>query len=96
MHCSTHLRECLRDFGPAPVFWLFGFERYNGMLEQENTLMSDVEVSTLRAFMRRRVLRELQPTFPSLEASERGGELVQSLRIEDKPAEEALAARDPS
>ena len=28
MHC--HLKQCLLDFGPASLFWLFAFERMNG------------------------------------------------------------------
>lgn len=33
IHMHAHLRECLLDYGPAHVFWLFSFERYNGILE---------------------------------------------------------------
>ena len=30
MHC--HLKECIKDYGPSHVFWLYAFERYNGIL----------------------------------------------------------------
>ena len=35
MHC--HLREVLLDYGPVQEFWLFSFERYNGILGNQPT-----------------------------------------------------------
>ena len=32
MHLLMHLSDSIRNFGPAPAFWLFGFERLNGIL----------------------------------------------------------------
>ncbi len=32
MHMHCHLREVLLDYGPAHSFWLFAFERFNGIL----------------------------------------------------------------
>ena len=32
MHMHTHLVECIMDYGPVYAFWLFSFERYNGIL----------------------------------------------------------------
>jgi len=32
MHMSCHLHECIRDYGPLNHFWLFAFERFNGVL----------------------------------------------------------------
>ena len=32
MHLHTHLLSCIEDFGPIYSFWLFSFERYNGLL----------------------------------------------------------------
>ena len=32
MHMSCHLRECVEDYGPLNKFWLFAFERFNGIL----------------------------------------------------------------
>ena len=34
MHMSCHLRECVLDYGPLNHFWLFAFERFNGILGQ--------------------------------------------------------------
>lgn len=32
MHLHGHLLDCLFDFGPIYSFWLFSFERENGIL----------------------------------------------------------------
>lgn len=32
MHMYGHLSECIRNYGPLLVFWLFSFEHYNGLL----------------------------------------------------------------
>ena len=37
MHLHGHLKEVLLDFGPAQEFWLFSFERYNGMLGKQDS-----------------------------------------------------------
>ncbi|OAD73094.1 hypothetical protein PHYBLDRAFT_146407 [Phycomyces blakesleeanus NRRL 1555(-)] len=37
MHLHLHLHECIRDFGPVYGYWLFGFERYNGILKNFKT-----------------------------------------------------------
>ena len=45
MHMSCHLRECILDFGP---FWLFAFERFNGILGQLPTNNRSVEVQMMK------------------------------------------------
>ena len=32
MHMHCHLAACIREFGPIHSFWLFPFERYNGIV----------------------------------------------------------------
>lgn len=32
IHLHCHLVDCILDFGPVYSFWLFSFERYNGIL----------------------------------------------------------------
>lgn len=32
MHLHAHLDNCMYDFGPVYAFWLFSFERENGIL----------------------------------------------------------------
>ncbi|RDX45606.1 hypothetical protein OH76DRAFT_1357452 [Lentinus brumalis] len=36
-HMSLHLWECLSLFGPVHAWWVFPFERYNGLLANLNT-----------------------------------------------------------
>ena len=33
MHLHCHLKQSLFDYGPIHNFWLFSYERYNGILE---------------------------------------------------------------
>lgn len=33
MHVACHLKVCIYDYGPLHSFWLFSFERLNGILE---------------------------------------------------------------
>ena len=49
MHC--HLKQCLLDFGPATSFWLFAFERINGVLGSFHTNNQAVEVQLFRKFI---------------------------------------------
>ena len=44
MHLHCHLVECVRDYGPLSSFWLFPFERYNGVLEGTPTNNKSIEV----------------------------------------------------
>ena len=32
MHLHAHLSDCVNNFGPMSSFWLFSFERFNGIL----------------------------------------------------------------
>lgn len=40
MHMHLHLKETLSDYGPVQEFWLFAFERYNGILGDQPTHLS--------------------------------------------------------
>lgn len=51
LHLHGHLKECLLDFGPVYAFWLFGFERLNGILESYNTNCRDIPVQVMRRFL---------------------------------------------
>ena len=31
MHMACHIADCIYDYGPLHSFWLFAFERYNGV-----------------------------------------------------------------
>ncbi len=32
IHMHNNLADCVRDYGPMASFWLFSFERFNGLL----------------------------------------------------------------
>ncbi|KAG2191149.1 hypothetical protein INT47_012155 [Mucor saturninus] len=52
MHLHLHLRDTVRDFGPVYGYWLFGFERFNGLLKNINTNRRDgFEMTYMRNFL---------------------------------------------
>lgn len=42
-HLHLHLERCYKDYGPCYGFWLFSFERYNGILGKYHTNNSFIE-----------------------------------------------------
>lgn len=44
LHLHCHLKQCFLDYGPASSFWLFGFERMNGVLGNVHTSNRAIEV----------------------------------------------------
>ena len=46
-----HLVDCIRDYGPLSSFWLFPFERYNGLLGQTHANNRSIEVQIMRRFL---------------------------------------------
>lgn len=42
MHLHGHLKECMLDYGPVYSFWLFSFERMNGILGAYHTNSCDI------------------------------------------------------
>ena len=50
MHMHWHLAACLREFGPIHSFWLFPFERYNGILEDQPSNNRSIEMQLMRRF----------------------------------------------
>ena len=51
MHVHCHLKECVEDFGPVYAFWLFSFERLNGILGSFHTNNHDVTLQLMRRFL---------------------------------------------
>ena len=51
MHMHAHLVECIKDYRPVYAFWLFSFERYNGILGNYRTNNRSVEVQFMQHFM---------------------------------------------
>lgn len=52
MHLHIHLDKCLYDFGPVYSFWLFSFERENGILGSVPTNKRDIEKQLMRKFLK--------------------------------------------
>ena len=53
MHLDGHLKECmLLDYGPVYSFWLFSFERYNGLLGSPSTNRRKIELQFMKRFVR--------------------------------------------
>ena len=52
MHMHGHLKEVLVDFGPVFEFWLFSFERYNGILGSQPNSNRLIEPQLLCRFLR--------------------------------------------
>ena len=60
MHLHTHLADCLFDYGPVCGFWLFSYERYNGILGDFYTNNKSIEVQLMRKFLRDHVVSNLK------------------------------------
>ena len=52
IHLHGHLHECLKDYGPVYAFWLFSFERLNGVLGAFHTNNHDISLQLMRLFLR--------------------------------------------
>ena len=55
MHLHLHLAECIFDFGPVYAFWLFAFQRMNGVLEAYHTNNRNISVQLANRFLDSRV-----------------------------------------
>ena len=53
MHMHCHLKECILDYGSIYGFWLFSFERYNGIFESFPTNSCSLEVQCMQRFTRK-------------------------------------------
>ena len=52
MHLHGHLVDCMNDFGPVYSFWLFSFERYNGLLGSIPSNKKSIEMQIMSRFCR--------------------------------------------
>ena len=50
MHMHTHLKSCTEDYGPCHAFWLYAFERYNGVLGSFPNNKRNIEVQLMDRF----------------------------------------------
>lgn len=59
MHLHTHLLDCVLDYGPVYAFWLFSFERYNGILGDYGTNQRSVEMQLMRKFTSNQFMKDI-------------------------------------
>ena len=52
MHMHAHLQEEILDFGPIHEFWLFYYERYNGILSSQPTNNRNIEPQLMSRFLK--------------------------------------------
>ena len=52
MHMHLHLKNTILDYGPVYSFWLFSYERYNGILEHQPTNNRSIEIQLMSRFIR--------------------------------------------
>ena len=50
-HLHLHLQNVFKDYGPCYGYWLFSFERYNGMLGRYHTNQLSIEIQLMRRFI---------------------------------------------
>ena len=50
LHLHGHLQSCIKDYGPVYAFWLFGFERLNGVLGSCHLNNHAISVQIMRHF----------------------------------------------
>ena len=51
LHLHGHLAECILDYGPVYSFWLFPFERLNGILGKFHTNCHGISLQLMRRFL---------------------------------------------
>lgn len=65
IHLHAHLAECIQDYGPMSSFWLFSFERFNGILGDEPTNNRSIELQLLNRFVQDNSHIQLLSSVPS-------------------------------
>lgn len=61
-HMSVHYAKMIKCFGPVYSWWLFAFERFNGMLKRVNTNGKDggrAELTLMRSWVMTHLIYEL-------------------------------------
>ena len=60
MHMHCHLRLCVEDYGPSHGFWLFAFERCNGILGNVPNNNCSIEVQLINRFISDNMLASIK------------------------------------
>ena len=58
-HLHLHLADVFSDYGPCCGYWLFSFERYNGILGKYYTNQQSIEIQLMRRFIENMHIRSL-------------------------------------
>ena len=79
-HLHLHLSSCYKDYGPCYGYWLFSFERYNGLLGKYHTNQLSIEIQLMRQFVNDMHVRCLSVSAVALNVKERAlfGQLLGS------------------
>ncbi len=51
LHLHCHLADCVKDFGPVYAFWLFAYERFNGIMGSFHTNGKSISVQLMERFL---------------------------------------------
>ena len=58
-HLHLHLHQCYRNYGPCYGYWLFSFERYNGILGKFHTNQMSIETQLMKKFIDNMYIKSL-------------------------------------
>ena len=64
VHLHAHLCDCISDYGPMSSFWLFSFECFNGILDDEPTNNRSIELQLMSQFQKDNTHLQLLCTAP--------------------------------
>ena len=59
MHLHCHLKQSVKDYGSVYAFWLFSFERFNGILADFPTNKKSIVIQIMRKFQEYAFVHEL-------------------------------------
>jgi len=62
-HLHLHLPDVYKDYGPCYGYWLFSFERYNGILGKYHTNQLSIEIQLMRRFIENIHVRNIAKPF---------------------------------
>jgi len=79
-HVHLHLSTSYKDYGPCYGFWLFSFERYNGLLGKYHTNQLSIEIQIMRQFVNDMTVKNLSANSATLNDEEEVlfGQLIKS------------------
>ena len=61
MHLHSRLKEVILDYGPVYAFWLFSYERYNGIMQHQPNSNRCIEIQIMRWFIQDNMAYAFQP-----------------------------------